>query len=157
MATAPVGCNSVTVTVLLCCGVNRLIVRLGSSQMRKTCQCVLDPSGSGFFPPGFFLFFFWVGRMITLHPKQVLLSRGRWRISQTLGPQSPRKFTIIQPSPMRPNELRTRPDNEATRANLTYHHLEPSPMRPNELWTIPDNGATRAKASGRQQVSCGFR
>ena len=34
------------------------------------------------------------------------------------------------------------------------HHSRPSPMRPNEVWTRTDTEATRAKAPGCQRGSC---
>jgi len=37
----------------------------------------------------------------------------------------------------------------------SYHHSGPSPRRPNELWTRPDDGAARAQAPGCQHSSCG--
>ena len=41
----------------------------------------------------------------------------------------------------------------------SYNRLGPSPLRPNEFWTRPDDGATRAqaraKAPGRQRGSRG--
>jgi len=37
----------------------------------------------------------------------------------------------------------------------SYHYLRPSPMRPNELWTRQDNGAARAQAPDCQRGSCG--
>jgi len=36
----------------------------------------------------------------------------------------------------------------------SYHDSVPSPMRPNELWTCPDDGAARAQALGCQRSSC---
>jgi len=39
----------------------------------------------------------------------------------------------------------------------SYHHSGPSPMRPNELWTCPDDGAARAQAPGCQRSSCWVR
>jgi len=39
----------------------------------------------------------------------------------------------------------------------SYHHSEPSPMRPNELWTCPDDGIARAQAPGCQRSSCWVR
>ena len=29
----------------------------------------------------------------------------------------------------------------------SYHHSGPSPMKPNELWTCPDDGAARAQST----------
>jgi len=34
------------------------------------------------------------------------------------------------------------------------HNSVPSPMRPNELWTCPDDGTARAQAPGCQRSSC---
>ena len=36
----------------------------------------------------------------------------------------------------------------------SYHHSGPSPMRPNELWTRPDDEGTSAQAPGCQRSSC---
>jgi len=35
----------------------------------------------------------------------------------------------------------------------SYHDSGPSPMRPNELWTCPDDGAARAQVHGCQRSS----
>ena len=73
-----------TPMVLKCCGVNMLIVRLSSSQMRKIVIVSLASLGRVPFLIVFFLLFlkknkcFWLGR-------------GRWRISQSRGPQQ-RKY-----------------------------------------------------------------
>ena len=54
-----------------------------------------------------------------------------------------------------PWEVEDFTDLGTTVPKKSYHHLGLSPMRPNELWTRPNNWATRAKAHGRQRDSCG--
>jgi len=73
----------------------------------KDCQCVLDFSGEGLFPPVFFHFF---------SKKQVLRWFPRsWEVEDfaVSGTPVPKKsFHYPGPSPMSPNELWTCPDTE---------------------------------------------
>jgi len=92
--------------VLLCCGVNWLVVKLSSSQM---CVSSTFLGGVSFLRIFLFPFLFpWKNKCCF-----DLLGRGRWRISQFLGTSvSKKSFHYSGTSPMRPNELWICPDTE---------------------------------------------
>jgi len=89
---------------LLCCGVNRLIVR------SKSCQCVLDLSV--FCLPRVLNFKFYI--------KFCLVVKGGG-LRRPWDPSTQEILSSLRPSPMRPNKLWTCPDNGTTRAKARSH------------------------------------
>jgi len=83
-----------TLVVLLCCRVNRLIVRLSSSQMRKVVSLSLTSLGKVSFLRVFFPFFVCLKDQCCF----ALLGRGRWtrKISETLGTSTQEILSLLR-------------------------------------------------------------
>jgi len=90
-----------TLVVLLCCGVNRLIVRLSSSQVRKTASVSLTSLRWVSL-----LVFFWKNKW-PKKERNVLLCLS-WEVedfAHLVTPVATKSYHHLGPSPMRPNEL----------------------------------------------------
>ena len=95
--------------VLLCCGVNRLIVRLSSSQMRKTLSVYLTSLGRVSFLRVFFFSLFLKKKTSVALLCSVVGGGG---FSSSWGLQYPRNLFITQGPHLTSNKLWTCPDTE---------------------------------------------